>query len=245
MVRLILVFFFIVVFLLVTLPLLFVLWIIGFKRPDIKERVSLAVIRWVFRVIAWLAGVRLTITGQENLPKDESVLFIGNHRSYFDIVLTYACATAPMGFISKKQVGYIPILNLWMKNLHCLFLDRDDLKQGLQTILTACDLIKQGVSIVIYPEGTRNKTEDALLPFHKGSFKIAQKTGCKIIPVTVSRTDDIYESHKPFIRSTAVTMHYGEPVDVASMDTEERKHLDTTVHAIIEKTYLEMVNTGC
>ncbi|MCR4763917.1 MAG: 1-acyl-sn-glycerol-3-phosphate acyltransferase [Lachnospiraceae bacterium] len=237
MVRLILVLLFIILFLLVSIPILLILWIIGLIRPAIREHASLAIVSWAFRVITWLAGVRLTIRGEENIPANEGVLFIGNHRSYFDIVLAYGHMNRLTGFIAKKQIRVVPILNLWMLNLHCLFLDRDDLKQGLEMIGKASDLVRQGVSIMIYPEGTRNKTEDALLPFHRGSFRIAQKTGCKIIPVVVTHTDEIYEKHRPFIRSAHVTMTYCPPIDTSTMEMKERKVVDTQVRAVMEAQY--------
>lgn len=237
MVRLILVLLFIVVFLLISIPIILILWIIGFFAPQAKEKASLFLVSRAFRVIAFLAGVKLTVKGRENIPDGEGVLFIGNHRSYFDIVITYALTDRLTSFISKKQVGLVPVLNIWMIFLHCLFLDRDDLKQGLETINKACDLIKRGVDIVIYPEGTRNKTDEVMLPFHRGSFKIAHKTGCKIIPVTIAHSDEIYEKHKPFIKSAAVTIVYGEPIDTGAMDMKERKTVDAVVRKVIEDTY--------
>ena len=72
-----------------------------------------------------------------------------------------------------------------MKNLHCLFLDRKDIKQGLKTILEGIEKVKSGISICIFPEGTRNKVNDTFLPFHEGSFKIAEKSGCPIIPMSI------------------------------------------------------------
>ncbi|MBR4530335.1 MAG: 1-acyl-sn-glycerol-3-phosphate acyltransferase [Lachnospiraceae bacterium] len=244
MLRLILVLLFLIVFLLISIPVLFVLWLIGLARPVIKERASLAIVSWAFRVIAFLSGVKLSVEGRENVPQNEGVLFIGNHRSYYDIVLAYGLATSPVGFISKKQVRLVPVLGLWMKNLHCLFLDRDDLKQGLAVINEAAELVKQGVSIMIYPEGTRNKTDSALLPFHRGSFKIAQKSGCKIIPVTVTRTEEIYEAHRPFIRKATIRLIYGTPIDTGAMEPAERRLVDARVHDVIEQTYLEAVKAG-
>ena len=89
-----------------------------------------------------------------------------------------------------------------MKRLHCLFLDRNDLKQGLKTILTAIEKVKSGISICIFPEGTRNKNEDELdmLPFHEGSFKIAAKANCPIIPMAISGSADIWENHFPRVK---------------------------------------------
>lgn len=88
-----------------------------------------------------------------------------------------------------------------MKRLYCLFLDRENPKEGLKTILQAIDYVKHGISICIFPEGTRNKGEElSLLPFHNGSFKIAEKTGCPIIPMSLNNTCDIFEGHFPFIK---------------------------------------------
>lgn len=237
MIRLILAVTFITIFLLISIPILLVLFFIGLFAPKVKEKVSLAMVSWAFRCVLFFAGTKVTVRGEENIPKDEGVLFIGNHRSYFDIIITYGFAPVMMSFISKKQVRLIPILSLWMMNLHCLFLDRNDLKQGLEVINRAADLVRSGTSVVIYPEGTRNKTQDILQPFHRGSFKIAQKTGCKIIPVTMTHTDDIYEAHRPFVRAARVTLTYGEPVDTGAMDPKERKTVDARIKAIIEDTY--------
>ncbi len=99
-------------------------------------------------------------------------------RSFFDVPLTYPRCPIRTGYIAKKEMEKVPLLSTWMKRyLHCLFLDRKDMKQGLKTILTAVEKVKSGISICIFPEGTRNKNEDELdmLPFHEGSFKIATK----------------------------------------------------------------------
>ena len=98
---------------------------------------------------------------------------IGNHRSYFDILLTYSRCPIRTGYIAKKEMEKIPLLSTWMRYLHCLFLDRKDIKQGLKTILTAVDKVKSGISICIFPEGTRNRNKDELdmLPFHEGASK--------------------------------------------------------------------------
>ena len=98
-----------------------------------------------------------TVIGEENVPKDEPVLYIGNHRSYFDIVMTYIRVPRPTGYIAKIEMLKIPLLSHWMKYLHCLFLDRNDIKQGMKIILTAIDKVKSGISICVFPEGTRNK----------------------------------------------------------------------------------------
>ena len=124
-----------------------------------------------------------------------------------------------------------------MKRVHCLFLDRENVREGLKTILTAIDQIKHGISIFIFPEGTRNKGEElSLLPFHAGSFKIAEKSGCPIVPVALNNTIDIFEGHLPRITKTHVVVEYCEPIYMKEMDKEERKKIDEHCQQIIQQT---------
>ena len=151
--------------------------IIGKFNPMAKEISSLRIVQAVFRFILWISGVKLTVIGEENVPTDVPVLYIGNHRSFFDVPITYPRCPIRTGYIAKKEMEKIPLLSTWMKRLHCLFLDRNDLKQGLKTILTAIEKVKSGISICIFPEGTRNKNEDELdmLPFHEAASKLPQR----------------------------------------------------------------------
>ena len=164
-----------VLYLILTMPVLLVLWIVGKINPTAKDNCSLHMVQWIFRVILRIAGIKVTVLGQEHVPLDQAVLYILNHRSIFDIVLTYARCPGRTGYIAKKELAKIPLLNLWMKWVYCLFLDRTDIREGLKTILTAIDYVKSGISIAVFPEGTRGRLADEaeLLPFHEGSFKVA------------------------------------------------------------------------
>ena len=152
MIRLVIVAITVIGFLILSIPILFVEWIIGKFSPRTKEISSLRIIQAVFKFILWEAGTKVTIIGEENVPKDTPVLYIGNHRSYFDIVLSYSRCPIRTGYIAKKEMERYPLLSNWMRYLHCLFLDRKDIKQGLKTILTAIEKIKSGISICIFPE---------------------------------------------------------------------------------------------
>ena len=161
-------------------------WIIGKFNRRAKDISSLRIVQWGFKVILKMTGVTTTVIGEENVP-DEPVLFIGNHRSYFDILLTYSRCRRLTGYVAKKEMEKIPLLSTWMKNLYCLFLDRDNMREGLKTILQAIDYVKNGISICIFPEGTRNNGEElSMLPFRDGALKIAEKTGCAIIPINTA-----------------------------------------------------------
>ena len=235
MIRLVIVAITVIGFLILSIPILFVEWIIGNFHREQKRSALFVLSRQFFKFILWEAGTKVTIIGEENVPKDTPVLYIGNHRSYFDIVLSYSRCPIRTGYIAKKEMERYPLLSNWMRYLHCLFLDRKDIKQGLKTILTAIEKIKSGISICIFPEGTRNKNKDELelLPFHEGSFKIASKSGCAIIPMAMNNTAEIFEAHMPKIKSTHVVLEYGKPIYVKELSKEDQKHLGTYTQNII------------
>ena len=139
-------------------------------------------------------------------------------------MIGYQLVKGETGFVAKKEMKKIWLLSHWMKNLHCLFLDRENIKEGLKTILTGIDYVKKGISIWIFPEGTRNKGA-GMMEFKEGSMKIAEKTGCPIIPVAMTGTAEIFEKHIPFVRRSHVTVTFGEPIEIRSLDKEQKKFL--------------------
>ena len=237
MIRFILTIFFVVSFLILFSPVLFVLWLVGLKNPSAKDRASRAIIKRAFCFIRFIAGTNLIVLGKENIPADCAVLYVGNHRSYFDIILNYISVPGITGFIAKKEMNRYPLLRVWMRYIHCLFLDRDDIRQGMQTILLGVEKVKSGISIFVFPEGTRNKSDDEFLPFKAGSLKIAEKSGCPIIPVAINNSDGVFEKHLPKIYKTTVVIEFGEPIYPATLDKEARKNLSDTVVNNIKAMY--------
>lgn len=241
MIRFILVCIIVVGFLVLSIPLLIIEWIVGKFAPLKKDISSLRIIQAVFRFILRVTGAKITIIGEENVPKDIPVLYIGNHRSYFDILLTYTRCPIRTGYVAKKEMEKAPLLSIWMKYLHCLFLDRNDIRQGLKTILTAAEKMKSGISICIFPEGTRNKNEDELdmLPFHEGSFKIATKAKCPIIPIAISNSAEIWEAHAPAMKPCHVIVEYGRPIYPDELEKEEKKHLGAYTQNVIKEMLIK------
>lgn len=239
MIRLILVLLFVVIFLIVSLPIQLAEYIIGKYNPGLKDRSSLAIVKWAFRVVLFLSGITVTVIGEENVPKDEPVLYVGNHRSYFDILITYVRVPRLTGYMSKIEILRIPSLNTWMKYLHCVFLDRSDIKAGMQSILTAIDKIKAGISICIFPEGTRNRTEDTFLEFHNGSFKVAEKSGCAIVPMSINNAGHIFEDHIPWIRRTHVVLEYCKPIYMNELDKKDKRRIGVLVQDVIKEAYFK------
>ncbi len=237
MIRFILVVIFVVSFLILSIPLLIAEWIIGKCNPGVKDRSSLAIVNWAFRMVLRITGVNVIVKGEERIPKDTAVLYVGNHRSFFDILLTYVRVPRLTGYIAKKEMKKIPLLSNWMRNLHCLFLDRENIKEGMKTILTAIEKVKNGISICIFPEGTRNKVNDSFLPFHEGSFKIADKGGVPIVPMSIVNSAAIFEDQFPKIRKTTVVIEYCEPIYIDQLEKDTRKKLGIYTLDIISEAY--------
>ncbi len=230
---------FVVIFLIVSLPIQLVEYFIGKSNPELRDRSSLAIVNWAFRVVLFMAGTSVTVLGEENIPKDEAVLYVGNHRSYFDILLTYIRVPGPTGYMAKVEMLRYPSLCTWMRYLHCIFLDRTDIKAGMKSILNAIDKIKSGISICIFPEGTRNKTSEILLEFHDGSFKIAEKSGCPVVPISINNAGAIFEDHLPRIKKAHVVIEYGKPIYVKNLSKEERRRISPMVQEIIKNKYIK------
>lgn len=189
----------------------------------LASRISQCIVRGAFRFAMWPGGMRRIVVGVENIPKDTPVLYAANHRGLLDAAIGYIAVPNLTGFVAKKEIKKVPFLNLWMLNVNCLFLDRSDIRQGMKTILTCVDYIRDGYSIFIAPEGTRSHEKDPL-PFKDGSLKPAQKTGCPIIPVAITGTDDLFENHKPWLRRTKCVIEFGKPIYLNELEPEIQKH---------------------
>lgn len=240
MLRFILICIYLFLFLILTLPVLLAEAVIGKFRPDLRDKSSKAIVGWAFRCISRLAGVKLTVLGQENIPRDTAVLYVGNHRSFFDVVLTLSCFPGITGYVAKKEMNKALILRLWMRNIHCLFLDRENIREGLKTILQGVETVKSGISLCIFPEGTRCKVNDTFLPFHEGSFRIAEKGKVPIVPMTLVNTAAVFEDHLPKIKKAAVIIDFGRPIYPDQLDRETKKNLGAHVSGIIQERYFNL-----
>ena len=209
------------------------------QDPKKRAEYTLPLVQGIFRKILKTAHVTVEVEGMENLtsiPKDEGVLFVGNHRSYFDVIIAYTLVDRPTGFIAKAEIEKIRPLKRWMDELGCLFIDRNNLKQSLKVIITAIKQIREGQSIWIYPEGTRSEgeTELDMETFKEGSFKIAEKTGCKIVPVSMINTRNILEAQFPAIRPQHIKVRIGAPIEVKNLSEEAQKHVGAYVQAQVK-----------
>lgn len=233
--RTVLIILFFILFAIVSIPLFLIELIIGLFSIHARTRVAQTVASAVSWIILWIGGIHLTAMGMENVPKDEPVVYIFNHRSYLDIPICYATAPNLASFIAMISLKSFPFLNVWMRFLQCIFIDRGNIRQELQVIKAGVKLLKKGYSIFIAPEGKRNMTGDIdMLPFKEGSFKLAKKTNCAIIPVAINNADKIYEKQAPWVRKTNVVIEYGKPVYLRNLDSDTQKSVGAYVQDIIK-----------
>jgi len=188
------------------------------------------------RATAWArkqlkrTGARVKVTGLENIP-DCPVVFVSNHQSNVDIAL-FLSEIDKRGFVAKVQMLKVPFMRDWMKELNCVFMDRNDMKQSLKTLLESIEIVKNGYSMVIFPEGTRSKGV-RMGEFKPGSFKLATKSKAPIVPVTINGSYKLLEGNGNKITPADITMVIHKPLETANLTKEEEKELPDTVKEII------------
>ena len=228
MIRFFCIILFLLLFSIISLPMYLIVNIIGHFSPMKKAKISQSFVVWGFKMVLFASGTTLKADGQENVPKDTPVLYVANHRSYYDIPTCYTLVKNNTGFVSKKEMEKVPCISRWMRYINCQFLDRENVREGLKTILNCIELIKSGTSIFLFPEGTRSLNGE-MIPFKEGGFKIATKTGCPIVPVAIENTENIFETHIHKDKRQTVSVRFGAPIFVSELTPAEKKRLGTTV----------------
>lgn len=182
-------------------------------------------------------NIKLHVTGKEILPKEKFML-VCNHLGAMDPLLTMGVLREyNMGFVSKKEVYKVPVICRLMHRCFCPRLDRDNIADQAKTIIRASKLIKnQEASIGIYPEGTRNKTEEPLLPFLNGAFKIGKKSGSDIVVAVIKNSEKIFKN-APFKR-THVYLDFIGIIDKEFVKNHNTAEISDRARAMIEAKLL-------
>ncbi|MDR0443124.1 MAG: 1-acyl-sn-glycerol-3-phosphate acyltransferase [Treponema sp.] len=190
----------------------------------LRNLMTLAVYRiaqgWA-RLFLWLFRCKVTVSGTETIPRKGGVCFVSNHEGIFDIVLIFAYCGRPVGFIAKKELSYVPFLNVWIFLIGGLFIDRGVVRKAIRTINIGVERIKKGRGMIIFPEGHRSKGE-GLLPFHPGALKLATQAGAPIVPVALKGSYDFYEKNRRLTR-TVFKVVFCEPIYTADLPPEDKK----------------------
>lgn len=233
---------FLALFLILFLPVHVILWLIGKKNPRLRYAIGQKLIYFAFWCELSISGVKLTVIGKENIP-DTPVLFVSNHQSYFDILVTHNSAKRPMGFVAKKEMEKYPLLPLYMRDIGCIFLNRTDPREGVKTIQEGARRIEAGHSMLICPEGTRSKCDD-MNEFKEGSLKMAEKAKVPVVPVAIIGTNRLLECRPGFkIRKGKVTVVYGSPFMLSELPPEYKRKPAAYTQNIIRNLMAEAAET--
>ncbi|MDN3426399.1 lysophospholipid acyltransferase family protein [Microbacterium sp. APC 3898] len=184
----------------------------------------------------WATGImkrtqsNVTITGLEKLPEGP-VLFVSNHEGNFDIPVLLSKIPKPFGFISKKEVKKLPIIPLYMEQMNCVFLDRTDRRSALKSITDTVGKLKEGHSILIFPEGTRSKGE-GMGEFKSGFMRIAKDSGVPIQPIAILGTSEIMEKNNNKVLPADVAVQLLDPIPA---DVIEQLNAKEAIHLVRSK----------
>lgn len=178
-------------------------------------------------------GIKVEILGKENIPK-ENCLFVANHQSELDIPVLLASLNKPIGFIAKKEMEKIPIASYWMTEMKCIFMDRKNIRESIKSINQGAEYLKEGYSIVIFPEGTRSKS-GKIGEFKKGSTKLGIKAQVPIVPITINGTYKCLEGNNNKFQGDDIKLVIHKPIYVQDLNKEEQGNLSQSVKNIIEE----------
>ena len=196
----------------------------------VEQIVKANIPRWS-RGILRVTGARMTVEGQKNIPAGPCV-FVGNHRSYYDIPILLTALDAPHGILAKEELEKIPLLNRWMKLLGCVFVKRDDIRASVKALNDATAIVESGRSFVIFPEGTRYKGEEGGAG-EAGAFRIAIKTGVPVVPVAISGARGLFEGHGLRATPGDIRVRILPAIQTAGMSKAEQKQLPDAVRQTI------------
>lgn len=232
--------------LIMSIILIPIAWLLRFKWPLAIQTLSQKLTSFYSWLALKISGTRIDIIGRENIP-DEPCLYVANHRSYFDIIMTMPILRPRSFYIAKQEVGKIPFFRFWMLSVGCLLLDRSDMKQQLKVILKAIDQVKAGYSCFIFPEGHRTKNPNhEMEPFKEGSFKIASKANVPICPIAILNSRAIFENQAPKFKKAHCIIVIDKPVYPDKLSEEDRKHPGAYCQEIIRKnieSYQDKIQT--
>lgn len=176
--------------------------------------------QWSSQIVDKLE-IKINVIHEENLPKQGPVVFISNHQSYADILtFLYVIKNHQVSFIAKDSLEKIPVFGSWVKRIRGIYIRRGDARASLATINEGASYLKEGFSLVIFPEGTRSQSSQ-MATFKAGSFKLATKARVPIVPITINGGYRTYEGPGYVKKGTSIDFLVHEPVNTANLDRHQ------------------------
>ena len=187
--------------------------------------------RTISQKLIKLSDSTVNVHGLENIPEGP-VLFVSNHQSNMDIAIICGFIDKPKGFIAKKELKKLPLINKWITLAGSIYLDRENPRKSMEGILEGIKTLKNGHSLVVFPEGTRSRG-DKMGEFKSGSFKLATKSKVPIVPLTIDGTYRVMEANKILIKPSNINFYVHKPIYTDKLSKEEIAKLPETVEHII------------
>ena len=196
---------------------------------DSRGRVTHHLSKYFSKGILLIAGVRLSVKGEEHLDKNKSYIFVSNHQSFFDIPVLMQAVPNNLRFIYKSSLSKIPIFGWGMYLGGYIPINRTNAREAIKTLRKAAERIVKGISVAIFPEGTRSP-DGTLGRFKRGAFLLAEEAKVDLAPVTIIGTNLILPKTKFKISSGKVEVYFDKPVPYTG-----EKTLLEDIRAIIAK----------
>jgi 1-acyl-sn-glycerol-3-phosphate acyltransferase len=184
------------------------------------------------RVNSFFTPMNVDITGYENIDPGQSYVVVANHQSLYDIYVLYGWLGIDFKWVMKKELEKVPALGEACKTLGHIFIDRSDTKSAIESINSAREKIKNGTSVLFFPEGSRSD-DGKIGPFKKGAFKLAIELGIPILPITLSGTGHILPKGSLNLTPGTETMQIHRPISVDGFSEKNMKRLIVNTRSII------------
>ncbi|APQ76461.1 1-acyl-sn-glycerol-3-phosphate acyltransferase [Clostridium botulinum] len=202
------------------------------NKEEIDRYINKSVLGWANFIVNGI-GIKVNKKGLENVP-DGPCLFVGNHQGLLDVPVIVSSLDRYVGFVAKKEMLKLKILTYWMKEMKCVFMDRQNVRAAVKTINEGVENLKNGYSMLIFPEGTRSRGEN-LGEFKKGSMKLGIKAGVPIVPIAINGTYNVLEANGRKIKAADVDLIICPPIYPNELSKEEQNNLSATIKDIIQK----------
>lgn len=202
------------------------------RTEELDAHTSERVGRWA-RSLLRVAGAKINVQGEENLL-DTPAVYVSNHQGNFDVPIMLGCIGKPKPLIAKKELTKLPIIRDWMRHLRCIFIDRNNVRQAMNSLKEAGQLVEDGYSVVVFPEGTRSKG-DQIGEFKNGAFRIAVKARVPVVPIRINGSYKLMEANGNLIAPAEVDVTILPPVSTAGLSKEEIAALPGRVQEMIEQ----------
>ncbi|MCX7816553.1 MAG: 1-acyl-sn-glycerol-3-phosphate acyltransferase [Syntrophales bacterium] len=191
------------------------------------------------RILLRIANIKVDVKGKENVIPDKPQIFMANHQSDLDVLITLAHVPGQFRWIAKKELFRIPVFGRAMKKAGYIPIDRENRQEALKSLNEAAMKIKEGKSVMSFPEGTRS-ADGTIKPFKQGMFYLAIQSGVPIVPITIIGAAELMKKRSLTVKPGTIKLIIDKPVDVSSYTLETRYELIEQVRNIIIQNF----NTG-